>query len=960
MFLLGCRCLDTINSTEKNRLLPSTWDKVKLRGIQAQRAIALSCFFLSGFSGLVYEVAWIRKASLVFGATTFAVSTVLAVFFLGLACGSYLFGRIGQRIARPLRLYALIEIGLGLLALASPHAFDLVDALYGVLYRSTANHTAPLFLVRVLLVGLVVFPPTFLMGGTLPLFCRQYVVDQGHITRSIGALYGVNTLGAALGCVAAGLVLLPTLGLQQTVQLGAGLTILCGIAVGALPLARQTVPASPHPTTAVTDDRSPRVIPVLFFAVGFAALGGEVLWTRYLGLLVNNTVYTYTMTLTAVLIGIALGSLLAARFFNQSSQRARFFGALQVLSGLSVLILMVQPPDFWRAIGDLWVYGVLILPPAVLSGASFPLAVRLVVGEVAKATAGTGRMAALNTLGGVLGSLLVGFACLPFWGLEKSLLLVTGVSLATGCVAWIALDRAGSLLFRSTAVGLAVLVWLAIPRLWGTRIPADFLGDRDSLVAFREGFGSNLAISQSNDVLRLEIDRWWQGDSRKTHQVLAAHIPMLLHPDPQRVLVVGVGTGQTASRFLMYDIDHLAGVDIEPTIFDFIRPHFDARWMADERVALISADGGNYLRHADAQYDVISLEVGQLHRPGVAFFYTADFYHRARQRLRAGGLLSQFVPLSFLTPAQLHSTLQSFLDAFPQSVLWYNTAELLLIGVRDNSFEFDANSLDRLSSNPQVYRDLAVSYWGGPDHFLHHPRVFLAGFLMGPNGLAKLAAGAPLYRDDRPVLDYAAGQAFVGGRETQHLDALRAHLEPVERLGQFDFSADADIDKIRTRNLAAIAVGDLIKQVYDSDLSEEGVVQRLEKALRLHPDHFEANLRLAQILTRQRRYEEARDYYAEAVRINALDFLAQQGLGLVLHRLGRSAEAIPHYRQALRLRPDHAETHHNLGVALGQQGDFSLAQHHLQEALRLRPGYADAQRNLARIIQAARQAAPQP
>ena len=439
------------------------------RPVQAQHAIALCCFFLSGFSGLVYEVAWIRKASLVFGATTFAVSTVLAVFFLGLACGSYLFGRIGQRIARPLRLYALIEIGLGLLALASPHAFDLVDALYGVLYRAIADHTGLLFLARVLLVGLVVFPPTFLMGGTLPLFCRQYVVDQGHITRSIGALYGVNTLGAALGCVAAGLVLLPTLGLQQTVQLGAGLTILCGIAVGALPLARQTVAASPHPTTGVADDRTPRVIPVLFFAVGFAALGGEVLWTRYLGLLVNNTVYTYTMTLTAALIGIALGSFLAARFFNQSSQRARFFGALQVLSGLTVLILMVQPPDFWRAIGDLWVYGVLILPPAVLSGASFPLAVRLVVGEVAKATAGTGRMAALNTLGGVLGSLLIGFACLPFWGLEKSLLLVTGVSLTTGCVAWIALDRAGSLLFRSAAVGLAVLVWLAIPRLWGTR-----------------------------------------------------------------------------------------------------------------------------------------------------------------------------------------------------------------------------------------------------------------------------------------------------------------------------------------------------------------------------------------------------------------------------------------------------------------------------------------------------------
>lgn len=119
--------------------------------------------------------------------------------------------------------------------------------------------------------------------------------------------------------------------------------------MGALPLARQTVAASPHHTPYVADDRSPQVMPALFFAVGFAALGGEVLWTRYLGLLVNNTVYTYTMTLTAALIGIALGSFFAARFFDRSSQRARFFGALQVLSGLAVLILMIQPPDFWRA-----------------------------------------------------------------------------------------------------------------------------------------------------------------------------------------------------------------------------------------------------------------------------------------------------------------------------------------------------------------------------------------------------------------------------------------------------------------------------------------------------------------------------------------------------------------------------------------------------------------------------------
>ena len=120
---------------------------------------------------------------------------------------------------------------------------------------------------------------------------------------------------------------------------------------------------------------------------------------------------------------------------------------------------------------------------------------------------------------------------------------------------------------------------------------------------------------------------------------------MLLHPDPKRVLLVGVGTGQTAARFLLYSIDHLECVDIEPTIFDFIRPHFDASWMEDPRVELIGADGRNYLRHTPSTYDVISLELGQLSRPGVASFYTADFYNQVQKRLRAGGFLVQFVPL---------------------------------------------------------------------------------------------------------------------------------------------------------------------------------------------------------------------------------------------------------------------------------------------------------------------------
>ena len=210
----------------------------------SQHITALICFFLSGFAGLVYEVAWIRQAALLFGSTTFAVSAVLAVFFLGLAIGAYLFGRVGQRSSRPLILFAYIEIGLGVLALISPYAFDFADFLYGIAYRLLSDVPFLRFTIRLLLVALVVLPPTVLMGGTLPLFCRQYSRNSGRIARAVGLLYGVNTLGAALGCAATGFVFLPDLGLRGAVYIGVVCNILSGLVIRVLPIARDDVVSS--------------------------------------------------------------------------------------------------------------------------------------------------------------------------------------------------------------------------------------------------------------------------------------------------------------------------------------------------------------------------------------------------------------------------------------------------------------------------------------------------------------------------------------------------------------------------------------------------------------------------------------------------------------------------------------------------------------------------------------------
>lgn len=941
----------------------------------AQRLIALICFFFSGFAALVYEVAWIRQAALLFGSTTFAISAVLAVFFLGFAIGAYLFGRIGQRTDRPLVLFAHVEIGLGLLALISPYAFDFADVLYGSAYRMSSDDPVLRFATRLLLVACVILPPTVLMGGTLPLYCRQYARNSDKIARAVGLLYGVNTLGAALGCAVAGFVLLPDLGLRGTVSIGVACNLLIGLVVRAI--ARREAPL-PHAQTRV--EREGKIAGALFFAVGFVALGAEVLWARYLGLLIGNTVATYTLALAIALIGLVLGSVLAARFSDKTQSRAGYFGAFQVATGLIALAIAMLSPEMWRHLGDeLYIYFVVLLPPAVLSGAAFPLAMRLSTRHAERATRVAGNLIAVNTLGGILGSLSIGFIGIPLFGLAKSLLFITGANLVIGIAAWFACDRKRRA-FKCIAAVVALAIYLGIPQLAQTQLPADFIGEGRDLIAYREGYGANMAVVKRGEDLELEIDRYWQGGDKKTHQIMAAHVPMLLHPDPKRVAVVGIGTGQTASRFLMYPIDRLACVDIEPTLFPFIQQHFETGWMRDPRVQIIAEDGRNYLRHTAETYDIISLELGEISRPGVAFLYTVDFYRRVRQRLLPGGYLVQFVPLRFLTPDQFRGLVRSFLTVFPQSALWYNTSELLLIGTPGRSFDIALR--EQVFADGDIFVDLQYSQWGGEEHHLNQIHVFLGGFLMGPAGLAGLAGDADVYSDDRPILDYASAQN-ARSYERAFAEMLAEHLDPIRAL--IPGEADARIAAIQKKNLREIAARVFVRQASDLiPARDHGQIATLcAEAIRLLPEYADAHrlfadamMQLGHLANAEKHYaevlrldpkdaralngravaahragrlEEAVIHYKAAIRLHPHDALSQNGIAMALHRLGRLDEAIRHYKAAIRLHPDRPDAHADLGAALAQAGRLREAIPHLEKALALRPNFGRAQRMLKQV-----------
>jgi len=919
-------------------------------------------FFLSGFAGLVYEVCWIRQGSLIFGSTTFALSSVLAVFFAGLAIGSHLFGKIAQRLTRPLRLYALLEMMLAILAVATPLAFHLADDLYRPIYRSLAGTAVALFTVRILMIAIILLPPAICMGGTLPLFCRQFVTRQDRIAGAVGFLYGLNTLGAAAGCMAAGLLFLPTLGISGAIFLAAGLNVAAALMVGLLPLRvtrdeQASAPVEPPTAPAGSQFKGPRqrrLVAGLFFLTGLVALGNEVVWTRFLALLVRNSVYTYTITLTVVLFGIVLGSWLSARLYDRKLSRAFLFGILQIALGLIVLTFMNLPVGFWRGLPrELTTYIVLMMVPAILSGAIFPLANRMVLDDPTLSAATVGRMTALNTWGGIAGALLVGFATLPLLGIAVSLRLLTALSLLGGFVAWFLLMDSAQLRLRLVLAGAAVVGWFAIPWAFDTRLPADFLASRESLVDFHEGYSSSLAAVRSKASLQLEIDRLWQGKDNKSHQIVAAHVPMLIHPAPGSVLVVGLGTGQTAQRFLMYDIGRLDCVDIEPTIFAFIRENFATDWMSDPRVHLVPDDGRTLLLHGEDRYDVISLEVGQLFRPGVASFYTVEFYRRAADRLNRGGLLSQFVPLPFFRTEDFRSVVATFLQVFPHSLLWYNSNELLLIGVKDGELMLQRDRFALISANPRLRSDLEFSQWGGPAEWLNQPEMMLAGFMCGPPELAALSSNAPLLHDNLPSLEYATSKVEPFQRlEVENVQLLRRHLTPVSTLfrGEMTPERAARIDAMRERNLRDIVATAYLRTAENLDAlgGPQQAIPNLEVALQWNPDNVEANRMMGDALMLIRKPQEAERFYRRAHRAQPADPLVQRGLAVLLLQTGQASEALSLLQETVQAMPWDGAVHNYLGAAYAQLGQLEPAIRHFAEAVRLRPDDASAQQNLLR------------
>ena len=686
-------------------------------------ALALGLFLISGTTGLLYEVAFSKLLGYVFGATAYAVSTVLAAFMAGLAGGSFLAGKLGARVRRPLAAYGVLEVIVGLACIASPAMLDALSRAYVDFARSAPESLGLLTVARALLTALIVIVPTLAMGATLPLLARVVVGRTGARSARLPMLYATNTAGGALGSVLGAYAALPAFGIRATIYAAAAANLLIGaVAIGLGARAE----ADPAEDAVAANGAAPRRLGiVLAFASGFLVFAAEVVDTHLLALLIGNSAFAFGLMLAVFLVCLGVGAARAPRFARRHGDaampRALAFTALALAATLPLWELVPYVFVFagkhvasfaGREVVRALVAVALLAVPTLCMGTTFPLLLERVVREGgANVTASVGRTTMWNTLGTIAGSLLTGYVVLPLLGSQWSLVVVAVAFAALAVLATRAVLAPTRRVLAFAAA--AVLVALVVPR-WNLGRLAD-----GANVYFTPGFfkpivefvredvhGGVTTVVRIADNHVLYTNGKFQGNDsgEVSAQRRFAHVPSLFVHQETRALVVGLGTGTTLGTIAAYPYEHIDVAEISPAIVEaagrfFERPSRGA--LRDPRVRLIMNDGRNVLLVARDPYDLVTIELTSVWFAGAASLYSQEFYRLVSSRLTDGGVLQQWVQLHHIRARELGVIVRTLRSVFAHVAFFVGGGQGIVVASQQPLLA-SAARLDRLDATPSV------------------------------------------------------------------------------------------------------------------------------------------------------------------------------------------------------------------------------------------------------------------
>lgn len=766
-------------------------------------------FSLSGFCALIYEILWTKYLSLTFGNTMIAVSVVAATFMAGLALGSFLLGRYVDRKANLLKVYGLLEFAIAITALLFAPTLSLVEHLYvywtqqlpGIPWLVTAIH--------ILFSSLLLLPPAICMGGTFPLMCRFFARRRSGA--QIGRLYALNTLGATLGAFSAGYLLIPSIGLSNSGYLAISFNLLVGLAAMLLAKKYGVTDADGEVSRATIqtgfDAVAHRPILIAIGLIGFFSLAYEILWTRLLLLYLGNTSYSFSLMLSAYLVGVAIGGAVYARLAHRQMNEKRLF---LVLAGLMATVILATAPHYDRLAylfqfshelsGERWwllslfsfliVFTVIGLP-TVLSGAMLPAAVAIIDPGKRHTGKGVGLVVLHNTAGAVLGSLFAGFLMIPYFGLLNSFKFLALGNLLLVVVLACYYRRRIMPRWLIPALCCIASGFALLPGAWNMELinsgvycyapkyakmgGIDKVLEAEKLIDVIEGSDCTVAVHESlNTRVRFfSVNGKTDGGtgSDMVTQILIGQIPLLLHPHPDDVLVVGLGTGVTLTAMGDQPTRNITCVEISPEVVsaESYFSHVNGSVLKDPKVSLVVNDGRNQLLTHPETYDVIVSQPSNPWQSGNSNLFTEDFYKLAGKRLKQGGVFCQWIGLYDITTENLKIAARTFLNTFPKVLVFRSQANLILVGSQE-PLPIDYQQMLERFENPAISQLFELVQLETP------AKLIASQYLFNEQTLAKFAGAGILNTDDRPILEFSAhhnlGGNILGELKKRNLEAL--------------------------------------------------------------------------------------------------------------------------------------------------------------------------------------------
>jgi spermidine synthase len=777
-------------------------------------ALALILFF-SGAYSLIYQIAWVRFLTLLLGSTTMGITTVVATFMSGLALGSWLASKylIGRK--NPLKIYALLELIIALTSFITPLLFNWAFTSIPDLLQKFGDANFSIFVLRVLFSAVIMLIPTICMGAALPVL-GKYLQEQTNLAeRRITIIYGLNTLGASMGCIASGYYLLPGIGLINTIYLTAAANALLPVFILMLP----KISGKDKKTGAISKKRSAfefvmsgkplsgkarNIILIISATVGFIGLASELVWTRLIILTVGGSIYAYSTILAVYLffygIGAALGGaslkFIAIRYGEKvlDVSRTIFFALLLLIPAATTVSIAVANylPDYFIKnfsieattntqglfISQLFPAILLMSVATMLSGIFFTYGLFMMKQCADNPAANTSYFYAWNTVGSIAGSVAAAFLLIPHLGLDNTLRVTSTLLIAAGILSAYALSYKKLKAFVITAFACAAVVWIVIPGTdkialtSGAGIFAtDYyrpdiikdgvekvLGQYFDLLYYKDGFSASVSVSQHKRTKVITIKTNGKPDGSSftdmPTQKLIGHLPAFFHPDPVNVCVIGYGTGTTVGSLALHPGITVDAIEIEPAIIEAANylNKYNNDPLSKENVKLHLTDGRLFLQRSAGKYDMITSEPSNPWLAGVSDLFTLEFYELAHRALNDEGVFGQWIHMYHIQPEAIQLVFRTFQKIFPESyMVVLNPGNDLMLVGCKGSYRPDLNDIKRRISDPGIAADLAAE----PVNIRSAYELF-SRLLFGPEQVKNFAGEGSLNTDVMPILSYIA------------------------------------------------------------------------------------------------------------------------------------------------------------------------------------------------------------